>query len=101
MLQTDKTKRALSVCKKGTERFNSSVSLWSEYLRLKVLNKGNDLVFGLFFHSIVSMYSRHFFGRSLIVHFTVHVHEQDHKVFINMLGSRPRHSAFKLTGIFR
>lgn len=86
MLQTDKTKRALSVCKKGTERFNSSVSLWSEYLRLKVLNKGNDVVFGLFFHSIVSMYSRHFFGRSLIVHFTVHVHEQDHKVFINMLG---------------
>lgn len=55
LLQTDKTKRALSVCKKGTERFNSSVSLWSEYLRLKVINKGNDLVFGLFFHSIVSM----------------------------------------------
>lgn len=40
LLQTDKTKRALSVCKKGTERFNSSVSLWSEYLRLKVINKG-------------------------------------------------------------
>lgn len=55
LLQTDKTKQALSVCKKGTERFNSSVSLWSEYLRLKVINKGNDLVFGLFFHSIVSM----------------------------------------------
>ncbi|PFX20216.1 U3 small nucleolar RNA-associated protein 6-like [Stylophora pistillata] len=40
LLQTDQPKKALLVCKKGTKQFETSVSLWSEHLRLKVLNKG-------------------------------------------------------------
>lgn len=40
LLQAEKKKEALSVCKKATEQFNTSISLWSEYLRLKVLNRG-------------------------------------------------------------
>lgn len=40
LLHANKKKQALSVCKKGAEHFNKSVSLWSEYLRLKVQNNG-------------------------------------------------------------
>lgn len=40
LLQAEKKKKALSVCRKATERFNTSVILWSEYLKLKVLNHG-------------------------------------------------------------
>ncbi|KAJ7340514.1 U3 snoRNP protein [Desmophyllum pertusum] len=40
LLQTGKSKQALAVCKRGTKQFKTSVSLWSEYLRLKVLDQG-------------------------------------------------------------
>lgn len=40
LLQRDQSKKALLVCKKATKHFKTSASLWSKYLRLKLLNKG-------------------------------------------------------------
>ncbi|XP_020606396.1 U3 small nucleolar RNA-associated protein 6 homolog [Orbicella faveolata] len=40
LLQAARPKQALSVCKRGTQSFKTSVSLWSEYMRLQVLNQG-------------------------------------------------------------
>ncbi|XP_068672103.1 U3 small nucleolar RNA-associated protein 6 homolog [Montipora foliosa] len=39
LLQADKKRQALVVCKKAIGEFNTSTSLWIEYLRLKVLGK--------------------------------------------------------------
>lgn len=39
LLQASKKKQALAACKKALEEFNSSVSLWSEHLNLKILSR--------------------------------------------------------------
>lgn len=40
LLQAARPKQALSVCKRATRLLKTSVSLWSEYMRLQVLNQG-------------------------------------------------------------
>ena len=42
LLQTARTKQALSVCKRGIQSFKTSVSLWSEYMKLQVLIQGKN-----------------------------------------------------------